>query len=220
MLNQYKSFQEVEILLKNTDKRFHSNKVEGEVKRLLEGFDKEFYSNKVEELREKFPRYVALYTKFIYQPDIAVRGINPSHFSCRFKKDFNKKEEDKRVSSLKGLHDMNAYIRYKEPLYHHFLVKDFKEITNIEFVNNNLMGWNNCFIQSAGQNGMKILESEALKIDIKNKNRNSINLINLSIEIARSLDFLIQPKILVYAGVAGCYCFRALGGEKEPKTYE
>jgi len=201
-LKQYKSFGAVKDLLKDTSKKLHFDKVKTEVGRLLEDFDKEFNSSKVYELRNKYPRYVALYTKFIYQPEVAVRGINPSYFSCRKYEEekFNIHEEERRVLSLKGLHDINAYTLYSEPLYHHYLVKDFKEIKNMEYIQNNLMGWNNCFIQSGGQNGMGDLMSDVNKIDKKNNNKNALNLINLSIEIAQSLDYLIQPKILIYAG--------------------
>ena len=198
----YKSFSEVKDLLKDKNEEHHCEIIKSEVRKLLEHFDKEFSSNKVDVLKSKYPRYVALYTKYIYKPEVAVRGINPSYFSCRKYEEykFNEREEYRRVLSLKGLHNLNAYTLYSEPLYHHYLVKDFKEIRNKEFIENHLMGWNNCFIQSGGQKGMEQLESDVDEIDTKLKNKNSSNLINLSIEIARSLDYLIQPKVIIYAG--------------------
>ena len=53
-----------ELMLLNEDQS------KSEVVKLLEEFDQDFHSPKVDELRETFPRYVALYTKFIFQPNI------------------------------------------------------------------------------------------------------------------------------------------------------
>ena len=91
-----------------------------------------------------------------------MRGINPSLFSCRKADDFDEDKEIKRVASLKGLHNINAYIKYTEPLYHHYLTKDIEKITSKDFIRQNLMGWNDCFIQSPKQGGMDFLESTQL----------------------------------------------------------
>ena len=171
-----------------------------EAERLLEDFDQDFHSPKVDELRETFPRYVALYTKFIFEPDIAVRGINPSLFSCRKADDLNEEEEVRRVTSLKGLHNKNAYISYPEPLYHHYLVKDFMAVTSEDFIEEKLMGWNDCFIQSPKQGGMEFLVSKAESIDKDNNNSFCIDLIKKSKLIAKKLEYLIRPKLLIYAG--------------------
>lgn len=171
-----------------------------EVEKLLAEFDQDFHSPKVDELRENFPRYVALYTKFIFKPDIVVRGINPSLFSCRKADSFNEDKEVKRVASLKGLHNINAYIEYPEPLYHYYLTKDIEKITSKDFIRQNLMGWNDCFIQSPKQGGMDFLESKAKSIDKKNKNSFCIDLINKSKLIANKFEYLIRPKLLIYAG--------------------
>ena len=183
-----------ELMLLNEDQS------KSEVVKLLEEFDQDFHSPKVDELRETFPRYVALYTKFIFQPDIAVRGINPSLFSCRKADDLNEEEEVKRVTSLKGLHNINAYIEYPEPLYHHYLIKDVEKITSKDFIRQNLMGWNDCFIQSPKQGGMDFLESEAKLIDKNNRNSFCIDLIKKSKLIANKLEYLIRPRLLIYAG--------------------
>ena len=183
-----------ELMLLNEDQS------KSEVVKLLEEFDQDFHSPKVDELRETFPRYVALYTKFIFQPNIAVRGINPSLFSCRKADDLNEEKEVRRVTSLKGLHNINAYIEYPEPLYHHYLVKDIEKITSKDFIRQNLMGWNDCFIQSPKQGGMNFLESKAKSIDKKNKNSFCIDLINKSKLIANKFEYLTRPKLLIYAG--------------------
>ena len=77
-----------------------------EAKQLLDDFDNAFYSNDVKKLRESYPHYVALDTKFIFKPTIAIRGINPSWFIGKQPKtDAEKKDEKGRVNSLRKLHD-------------------------------------------------------------------------------------------------------------------
>ena len=171
-----------------------------EIDRLLGDFDKDFNSNKVEEFREEFPRYVALYTPFIYRPDIAIRGINPSWFiGEKPETDEDFRREDKRVNSLKGLHDFNAYIKYPEPLYHYYLRKDFEYLSADYVLENKLMGWNYCFIQS-GSAAMDPIISKALEIDTKNQNSYCSDLIEKSKFISKRIENLVQPKLIVYAG--------------------
>ena len=169
-------------------------------KQLLEEFDQDFQSSKVDELREIFPRYVALYTKFIYKPDIVVRGINPSYFSTSKVGNLNTEEEDRIVLALKGVHELNAYTEYTKPRYHCSLVKDIRKIRGKNYLDESLMGWNDCFIQSPGQDGMGFLNKEAKRIDKKNENTFCLDLIKKSKLIAKKLEYLVKPKLIIYAG--------------------
>ena len=169
-------------------------------KQLLEEFDQDFQSSKVDELREIFPRYVALYTKFIYKPDIVVRGINPSYFSTSKVDNLNTEEEDRIVLALKGVHELNAYTEYTKPRYHCSLVKDIRKIRGKNYLDESLMGWNDCFIQSPGQGGMRNLNEEAKRIDKKNENTFCLDLIKKSKLIAKKLEYLVKPKLIIYAG--------------------
>lgn len=171
------------------------------VERLLEEFDTDFNSPLVEELREKFPRYVALYTPFIYKPDIVIRGINPSWFIGKEPiSDEDKKKEDYRVTSLKGLHQVNAYQEYYEPKYHRYVEDEINSAMGEEFLKTKVMGWNNCFIQSGGQQGMTDLTNSAKDIDRKNNTSHCMDLINKSLWIAKKLEQIIQPRLTIYAG--------------------
>ena len=181
--------------------KMNEEETEQTVERLLLEFDKDFKSNNVAELRDQFPRYVALYTKFIYQPDIVIRGINPSWFSGKEpESEEDILEEDRRVNSLQGLHKINSYIEYREPPYHYYLCKDLYSAAGEEFIKDRLMGWNDCFIQLGGQGGMAELKGIALQIDKKNQNSFCQDLIKKSKSTARKLEQLIQPKLIIYAG--------------------
>ena len=161
------------------DKEISEQETKLTIDRLLNQFDENFNSRDLNEFREIYPRYVALYTKFIYRPDIVVRGINPSWFIGREPlTEVDNKEEDKRVSSLRGLHDINAYIDYPEPIYHHYLYSDLGNAAGKEFIKEKVMGWNDCFIQLGGQGGMDEIGENASRIDTKNQNSNCINLLN------------------------------------------
>ena len=179
---------------------------------LLEDFDKAFYSDDVKELREAYPHYVALYTRFIFKPRIAIRGINPSWFIGKIPEtDEEKQEEGTRVNSLKKLHDLNAYVDYSEPPYHKNIKKTFKKILNAyadnsfeddeisEWMREDLVGWNNCFIQT-GSAGIEKLIKDANYFDSLNSNSACINLIKQSARIAKKLENLMQPGLIIYAG--------------------
>ena len=47
-----------------------------EISESLEEFDKLYYLDELSELRSRYPRYVALYTPVIEEPDFAIIGTN------------------------------------------------------------------------------------------------------------------------------------------------
>ena len=183
-----------------------------EAKQLLDDFDNAFHSDDVKKLREFYPHYVALYTKFIFKPTIAIRGINPSWFIGKQPEtDAEKKDEKRRVNSLKKLHDLNAYIDYPEPRYHQNIKKTFIKILNsfadnplddeaiFNWMRDDVVGWNNCFIQT-GSVGLNKLIQDANYIDSLNFNSSCIDLIKESKRIAKKLESLMQPGLIIYAG--------------------
>ena len=184
-----------------------------EAKKLLDDFDKAFYSDDLKKFRETYPHYVALYTKFIYKPKIAIRGINPSWFIGKQPEtDTEIQAEEMRVKSLKKLHDLNAYVDYPEPPYHQNIKKTFIKILNafeersleddaiIDWVRENVVGWNNCFIQT-GSVGLNQLKLDANYIDSLNSNSVCMDLISQSKRIAKKLENIMQPDLIIYAGL-------------------
>jgi len=183
-----------------------------EVTKLLNDFDADYYSDDVNQLRKKYSGYVAMYTKFIFKPEIAIRGINPSWFIGKEPLTTQDKEKEVfRVNSLRGLHDLNAYIDYPEAKYHGGVKRTFKNIFDIDelkytddeidiWIKENVVGWNNCFIQT-GSEGIDNLYKDAAAIDRLNYNSSCIDLIKKSVSVAKKLERLMQPKIIIYAGL-------------------
>ena len=54
-----------------------------EVTKLLNDFDVDYCSDDISQLREKYPGYVAMYTKFIFNPEIAIRLNEAEQFNLR-----------------------------------------------------------------------------------------------------------------------------------------
>jgi len=184
-----------------------------EAKKLLEDFDMDFYSDDVKKLREKYPNYVALYTRFVFKPKIAIRGINPSWFIGKVPETEAEHESEKiRVDSLKKLHNLNAYIDYPEPRYHQSIKRTFVKILNAhskvnlsddaisDWMRDDVVGWNNCFIQT-GSVGVDQLLLDANYIDTLNSNSSCMDLLKQSKRIAKQLERLMQPELLIYAGL-------------------
>ena len=177
-----------------------------EVTKLLNDFDVDYCSDDISQLREKYPGYVAMYTKFIFNPEIAIRGINPSWFIGKEPLSTQDKEEEVlRVNSLRGLHDLNAYIDYPEAKYHGGVKRTFKNIFDIAelkytddeigmWIKENVVGWNNCFIQT-GSEGIDNLYKDAAAIDRLNYNSSCIDLIKKSVSVAKKLERLMQPNM-------------------------
>jgi hypothetical protein len=157
-------------------------------------------------VREKYPRYVALYTPVLNKPDFAIIGNNPSWFIGEepITKDL-KDKENLRTNKLKYTHQINAYTKYLEPTYHRAINKFFykflekkngssdKKFTNA-YIKNNVMGWNSQFIQTGGKGldelnkfckGKPQLESILKKANV----------------ISKKILNLVRPKIVIHFGL-------------------
>lgn len=182
------------------------NQIKMKISKYLEEFDKLYYSSELSELRSMYPRYVALYTPVIKNPDFAIIGTNPSWFIGKEPKDsIQKMMETERTESLKGVHNINAYTEYKEPTYHKRVVSFFSlylyksglknDPYNVDdYIKNNVMGWNSQFIQtgSTGYNNLK-------KFCINKGNHFSKVFVKAN-EIAIQITTLVKPKIIIHFG--------------------
>ena len=65
-----------------------------EIACLLQEYDDLFYSQSIRDLRDKYPRYVSLYTPVLETPDFAIVGTNPSWFIGRRPADDDEEEDD------------------------------------------------------------------------------------------------------------------------------
>ena len=176
------------------------------IREMLLEYDELFYSDTMKPIRKIYPRYVALYTPVLIEPDFAIIGTNPSWFigeSPNNKKQL-KDEEDRRTNSLKYVHEINSYIVYPEPTYHRavkrffnrFLEKktgSFSEKVTNTYIEGNVMGWNSQFIQT-GPDGLKDLEDRCrgipqLESILKKANTISKRILNL-----------IKPRIVIHFG--------------------
>tara|TARA_B100001758_G_C18226853_1_gene513233 strand:- start:107 stop:808 length:702 start_codon:yes stop_codon:yes gene_type:complete len=194
------------------------SKVKEEILCLLKEYDDLFYSKNNKNLRDRYPRYVALYTPVLEKPDFAIVGTNPSWFIGKIPTDDKEKEKESfRTNSLKYVHDINSYTQYREPRYHKRIRSFFKvyvEKANTEycprrldeFINKNVMGWNSQFIQT-GSSGFTKLKNFCKKNDY------FYELFLKANEIAERITELVKPKIIIHFGRAS----RDASGEYEGK---
>jgi len=196
-----------------------------EIACLLQEYDDFFYSQSIRDLRDKYPRYVALYTPVLETPDFAIVGTNPSWFIGRRPADDDEEEEESlRTDSLKGVHNINSYTQYREPRYHErvrsfFQVYIEKADTDYdsgrvdEFINKNVMGWNSQFIQT-GSSGFKRLE----KFCKQKKDFHKLFL--RANEVADEITTLVKPKVIIHFGAPSRDVSGAYEGKKVKKREE
>ena len=194
-----------------------------EISESLEEFDKLYYLDELSELRSRYPRYVALYTPVIEEPDFAIIGTNPSWFIGKEPKDsIQNKMETERTESLKKVHNINAYTKYKEPTYHKRVISFFSlylhksglnnDSDQVErFIKENVMGWNSQFIQtgSSGYNNLKRF--------CMNKGGYFSKVFVKANDIAIKITKLVKPKIIIHFGNPSREVSKEYIGEKIKK---
>tara|TARA_B100001029_G_C14940223_1_gene382775 strand:- start:57 stop:782 length:726 start_codon:yes stop_codon:yes gene_type:complete len=177
-----------------------------EIDKMLREYDLLFHSEAMRSVREEYPRYVALYTPVLNEPDFAIIGNNPSWFIGEepITKDL-KDKEDSRTNKLKYIHQINAYTKYPEPTYHikinkffdKFLEKMYgssdEKITKA-YIENNVMGWNSQFIQTGSK------DSDKLKNFCKGKPQIE-DIYKKAYVISKKILNLVRPKIVIHFGV-------------------
>jgi hypothetical protein len=164
---------------------------------ILEEYESMFRQS---EIRLQYPRYVALYTPIKLNPDIAIIGNNPSWFIGETPTNQKQiSEEDRRTDALKGLHNINAYTKWKEPKFHKqfkAFIKEFmkyynaKETSPDEYINNNVVGWNSQFIQTGASFPNHL-----------NKNKDIKKLKEISTRFTEYLLESLKPKAVIYFGM-------------------
>jgi hypothetical protein len=179
--------------------------VKDAISEMLQEYDELFYSDVMKVIRKEYPRYVALYTPVLIKPDFAIIGTNPSWFVGEPPNERDLKDEEcNRTNSLKGVHDINAYIAYPEPTYHKAIKRFFsrflekknisfsEELTNI-YIEDNVMGWNSQFIQT-GSAGLGDLKK------ICTGNPNLENILKKANYISKNILELVKPSVVIHFG--------------------
>ena len=196
------------------------NEIEKKIDEILHEYNDIFHSDVMKSVRKDYPRYVALYTPVLLEPDFAIIGTNPSWFIGEKPKDKKQtEEEERRTNSLKYVHKINSYIVYPEPTYHKAIKRFFnrflekktgsssEEETNT-YLEGNVMGWNSQFIQT-GTEGLKGLTE---KCKVKPQLEGILKKANI---ISKRILNLVKPKIVIHFGkpsalASGCYPNKSL----------
>lgn len=196
------------------------NEIEKKIDEILHEYNDIFHSDVMKSVRKDYPRYVALYTPVLLEPDFAIIGTNPSWFIGEEPKDKKQtEEEERRTNSLKYVHKINSYIVYPEPTYHKAIKRFFnrflekktgsssEEETNT-YLEGNVMGWNSQFIQT-GTEGLKGLTE---KCKVKPQLEGILKKANI---ISKRILNLVKPKIVIHFGkpsalASGCYPNKSL----------